>query len=188
MAWKSFQGVLKLVGFIASFGATSAVWGTVQTITEAIGKVAEKVDIGMKILEGIEITRTAFRNEKLKKVVLEECTVKAQKLLKNLSPAPTKQEVAAACKGVLDTEVDNQKAQTKIGFDPTSLTLDMIESQGYASSAIGAVKACDLRKKGERSYKTECARAVLETISPADPTGLVGLAAAFIYERCPGDI
>ena len=188
MVWKSFVGVLKFIGFVLSFGASTAVTSALSEIQE----VVDKIEIGVKIFEGFEISKTVFRNSEITNNVKAGCVKHATEILKVFPGGVTSTEVTAACDAAVQEEVTRQ-AKPETTFDPTTVFLDHLEEQttgstyGIASGFVGVLTECDWKKKEESSFKTSCARAVLEAFS-GEPTGLVGLAAAFIYERCPQDL
>lgn len=187
MAWKSFTGVLKFVGFVLSGGATSAVTEALKSIADVVGQI----DIGVKIFEGFEIAKTVFRNVELTKLIKDGCIAKTTKYLsayKNIA----ENDIIKACNDTIVEEINRQaKPETKL--DITTVFFDTVEKaatgQTYnvVSGALGIINACDWKKKEESSFKTNCARAIFDGFS-AEPTGLVGLVAAFIYEKCPKDL
>ena len=184
MVWKTFTGVLKFIGFVLSLGATTAISAAIESLQE----VVDKIEIGVKVFEGLEIAKTVFRNQTIMQVVQTGCVAKAKELLKAYTIVKDT-EITAACGAAIDDEKARQ-ATPEVSFDPTTVFLDTIEeaktgsTYSIASGVVGILEKCDWRKKEESSFKTSCAQAVLEGFS-AEPTGLVGLAAAFVYERCP---
>jgi hypothetical protein len=64
----------------------------------------------------------------------------------------------------------------KIAKPSAKQILTQIDPTGIAN----AVQTCKDKNKSDRM----CAKAVMESTSNFDPTGVVGLAAAFIHDKC----
>lgn len=199
MGISAIQGAVDAIGFVASFGATTALAPAKKAITEGIKKIGKQ---GMKqIMKGtfksLRKNQQKIFTNAIKKV--KENLIKSGKKIKNISSAqvidkftstkmkenvldPAKETIKSNVLGTICTTVFDQfmkkseeaeKNDFPIDLETAASTIDVVNIQG-------SIKACsDLSDDG-----LNCAKNVISGLSTFDPTGLLGIASSFMQPVC----
>jgi len=162
------------VGFVLSFGTSSAATAGIDSAKAALKKLGSKA-IKM-VEEGVETVKRIATNPVVRKKFIESMLKKALDKAKDsaVSQAETK-VLSTICQSVGDKLLDVQAQTQPSGFHFNIESLDVLGIGSIKSSCTGIQ---------DTNGGIACAQSVVNTISTVDPTGLMGLASAFMQPLC----
>ena len=151
--------------------------GTAAPETSALKSAVTK--LGNEGLKVSFMAAKAFLQAEVKNGIEDlskKVTEKAMKFLAGkIYDSATEDVIKKICEGTVETMANtmNKKDQPS---DPLK-TLDFL-------SISEAVEECKV-KMDDSSKKLDCAKSIMESVGNFDPTGLLGLSAAFMHPECP---
>jgi len=162
---------IQFVGFIATFGADSGAATGLDAlkagIKSAFSKVKSGIQEGAKTLYRIA-TSSAARSE-----FLDTVKDKAIDLAKDLITDKIKDDAVSYICGQVGDSILAGATPT-----PPDFNVDMIDVLG-----VGAI-VDDCADTSDSNGQLMCAKSIMNTISTVDPTGLAGMASAFMEPTC----
>lgn len=166
--------VVQLVTFICSFGTSSAGAQVGFAGLKSAAKSALKQGMN-KAKEGLKVMTRVATNTAMRKAFVEQAKKKAaDHCVDSLGMQVSKWAVGKMCETVANDMITavNNKHEPKLNlesFDPT----------GIAPMGVECAKDQNIENN-----RISCAKKTMEFISIVDPTGIVGLAAAFLQASC----
>jgi len=171
-----FSGLAKGVGFILSFGTSSIASEGLAAAKTGLKTLANKasgaIKSGFKALKNIASgpLKTNFLNKMKQKAI--------QKVKSKIASSITDELVNTVCGEVGDkllNKVASSSDNAGNGFDVSKLNLDLL-GIGDIVSSCGSIK--------DASGGMGCAKSILSSLDNIDPTGLAGMASAFMQPIC----
>ena len=173
MAIDFLSSLATFIGFIATFGAGGAAIKAATSVAKKVGQTVKK--FSGKIKQAMNTFKRINKNPKVKKGFISKVTAKAKKYLSKEFEGKAIATVGDICSQVGDQLMTKVEQPPQEGFNWESVDLTGI------SSTVGKCKGAK-----SDSGKMECAGAILDMIAKIDPTGLAGMAAAFMKPVCEG--
>lgn len=155
--------LVQFIGFIATFGAGSAITTSLKSATKGIASTAKKMN--SKIKQAMNSFKRINKNPRAKKGFLNKVTEKAKKYLAKEFKGKAISIVGQICSQVGDDLMTKVEEPPKQNFDWESVD---------PTGMVSALNRCKGAGKSDTS-NMECAGAVLDMISQVDPTGLAGI-------------
>jgi hypothetical protein len=164
--------LVTFIGFIASFGAAGALSSSIKSAGRAISNTVKKMSDQVK--KATKIFRRINTNKNAKKSFIDKVTAKAKSYLAQEFKGKAVSMVADICSQVGDNLMTKVQEPPKQDFD-----IENFDPVG----ALSAMKTCKSAGKSDTN-KMECTGAILDIVSQVDPTGLAGMASAFMKPIC----
>jgi hypothetical protein len=169
MLLEFIMSLVQFVSFVASFGTASAATGAFTAAKNALKSMGKKAANGMKMLKKIA------RNPSFRKKMIKETLGKAKDFAKDFAIEHVKGLVLEKlCEGVYQGIFKQAE-----DYDGISVELKDLDPTGVSQ----ANEDCG-EDMSDENNRIACAGAILGVVSSVDPTGLVGMAAAFMKPLC----
>jgi hypothetical protein len=163
------MSMIQFVSFVASFGTTSSATAAFTAAKNALKSMGKKAANGMKMLKKIA------RNPTFRKKMIKESLKKARDSAKDFALEHVKNlALEKVCEGVYQGMFKQSE-----DYDGITVELKDFDPTGAAQAA----EDCG-QDMSDENNRIACASAILGVVSSVDPTGLVGMAAAFMKPLC----
>jgi len=178
MVVDTFSSIGKGIGFVLSFGASSSANQGIAAAKNAAKTALKSVQKATK--SAMAIMKNLAKNPKARKNLLKKAMDAAKEKIKEMLKDKIKEKITSQVEeicgkvheGLVD-KVANGEEEEKKGFDIESLDpIGIGEIAGKCKSPDGT------------NGKIDCAKSILSSLDNIDPTGLCGLASAFMQPIC----
>jgi len=168
-------GVAKTVSFVLTFGADSPAVAGVNAAKTALKTLVKKV--GWKLLgKGIDILKYIATHPDARKRIIDSILNRSVEKLKDYKVDPSQsKDLQVVC-----TEVGNSLLDKAAKEDPNTKTFDIEKIDVLEFKNI--IYDCTSIKNA--SGGIACAKSILKSLETIDPTGLAGMASAFMHPIC----
>jgi hypothetical protein len=173
MAIDVIASIGKGVAFVASFGTSSVATQGVSSAKNAIKNNLQKVTKAVK--NAVSSMKILSKNPQAKKRFLDKAKDKVRKTLKEIASDKAKEKsIESICTDIHENLINKISEKN----ENSSVDWDKMDVLGIGDIA----KNCG--DTSEKDAPLSCSQSILKTMDNFDPTGLTGLAAAFMHPHC----
>ena len=169
MVLEFVMSLVQFVSFVASFGTSSSGTAGFTAAKNALKSLGKKAANGMKMLKKIA------RNPTFRKKMIKETLGKARDYVKDLAIEHVRN---LAMEKLCETVYQGIFKRAE-DYDGVTVELKDLDPTGAAQAA----EDCG-QDMADENNRIACAGSILGVVSSVDPTGLVGMAAAFMKPVC----
>jgi hypothetical protein len=167
------SGIVDLIVFVVSLGTSSALTTLKSTVKNGLKKIAQE---GMK--KAMKAAITAIKGQ-FTKVFIKKAIKKAQDFLKEkVTEGVTNTLVYTYCNTVANAAVEKTNSSV-----PSWINEDTLVSAVDFLGVKGMITSCN-SETTSKDGGISCAKGVLGAASNFDPTGLLTIGAAFLFDTC----